>query len=42
VSLLALQEGFILRWMMEPDTTDWPAQAEQAVNLMLKGLSKNK
>jgi AcrR family transcriptional regulator len=39
VSLLALQEGFILRWMMEPDTTDWPAQAEQAVNLQLSSIT---
>lgn len=39
VSLLAMQEGFIMRWMMEPDTTDWPAQAEHAVGLLLNSLS---
>lgn len=39
VSLLALQEGFIIRWMMEPDTTDWPAQAEQAMNLLLNSIT---
>lgn len=39
LSLLALQEGFIMRWMMEPDTTDWPAQAEASTVLLLNSIS---
>lgn len=38
VTLLALQEGLILRWMMEPDMTDWSAQAESSMRLWLRGL----
>ncbi len=39
VSLLALQEGLIMRWMMQPETTDWSAQAEESLNLLLRGLA---
>jgi AcrR family transcriptional regulator len=41
VSLLALQEGLIMRWMMQPETTDWSAQAEESLNLLLRGLEEN-
>ncbi len=41
VSLLALQEGLIMRWMMQPETTDWSAQAEESLNLLLRALLEN-
>ncbi len=37
-SLLALQEGMILRWMIQPEAADWRTQAEQAVRMLLNGL----
>jgi len=34
-TLLAMQEGLIMRWMMQTDTTDWPSQAESSVSMVL-------
>ncbi len=30
-----------MRWMMQPETTDWSAQAEDSLNLLLRALSEN-
>lgn len=38
-TLLALQEGLIMRWMMQPDTTDWAAQAVAAMEMLLRGMA---
>jgi len=38
-TLLALQEGLVMRWMMQPETTDWAAQAEQAMRVLLSGMA---